>query len=228
MRYALVLDLDDTLFLERDYMISGFRAVEKYLRVRIGLKHFAEAAFSEFLRGNRGKIFDAVLEANGVIPHPEIMNPMIYVYRNHTPNISLPDDSVRLLTSVTTCQELAVVTDGYLCVQKRKARALALGKYVKHILYTDKLGRQYWKPHKRAFVKLEQIFKGVERRKFVYVADNPTKDFSAPAALGWWTIRIRREGGLYCGLENVGDEVDREITELGELNLSRLERGLCP
>ena len=51
----------------------------------------------------------------------------------------------------------------------------------------------------------------------VYVADNPTKDFAAPRALGWHTVRIRRPGGLHAGLAHSPHEVDHEITSLTEL-----------
>jgi len=39
---------------------------------------------------------------------------------------------------------------------------------------------------------------GVPPHRCVYVADNLDKDFVAPNALGWLTIRIARPGGVYC------------------------------
>ena len=37
-----------------------------------------------------------------------------------------------------------------------------------------------------------------EPSEFVYVADNPNKDFVTPRRLGWETIHIDRPGGLYA------------------------------
>jgi putative hydrolase of the HAD superfamily len=50
----------------------------------------------------------------------------------------------------------------------------------------------------------------------VYVADNPAKDFVAPRALGWATVRVRRAGSLHQRVES-GPDVDREVTDLGDL-----------
>jgi putative hydrolase of the HAD superfamily len=36
---------------------------------------------------------------------------------------------------------------------------------------------------------------------FVYVADNPLKDFQAPIAMGWKTVRVRRAQGLNSHIE---------------------------
>ena len=52
--------------------------------------------------------------------------------------------------------------------------------------------------------------------RFVYVGDNPAKDFVAPRALGWRTVRVRRHGQLHHEVPS-GDDVDVEITSLDQL-----------
>ena len=39
-----------------------------------------------------------------------------------------------------------------------------------------------------------------------FLADNPAKDFQAPDALGWRTLRIRRPGGLHFQQESTIEE----------------------
>ena len=39
---VLVLDIDDTLYLERDYVRSGFKCVGEWVNDRLGLSEFSE------------------------------------------------------------------------------------------------------------------------------------------------------------------------------------------
>ena len=54
---------------------------------------------------------------------------------------------------------------------------------------TDTCGRECWKPNPRAFEYVEQVF-GRSGGSLTYVADNPSKDFTAPRARGWQTVQI--------------------------------------
>jgi putative hydrolase of the HAD superfamily len=56
----------------------------------------------------------------------------------------------------------------------------------------------------------------------VYAADNPAKDFVAPHRLGWQTIRVRRQGGLHCGVPG-GDDIDHEVSDMTDL-MALIER----
>jgi putative hydrolase of the HAD superfamily len=58
---ALVFDLDDTLYPERDFVLSGFQAVSGWLRLQGGVEGFYDRALATFERGVRGRIFDEVL-----------------------------------------------------------------------------------------------------------------------------------------------------------------------
>jgi putative hydrolase of the HAD superfamily len=53
---------------------------------------------------------------------------------------------------------------------------------------------------------------------YVYVADNPRKDFLAPRALGWRSARVRRPGGEHASYTAApGEAAEREIISLLEL-----------
>ena len=60
---VLVFDLDDTLYLERDFVVSGFREVAHVLGRLIGTEEIRVFRFmwSLFENGSRGKIFNQAL-----------------------------------------------------------------------------------------------------------------------------------------------------------------------
>ncbi len=91
---------------------------------------------------------------------------------------------------------LGIITDGPTVQQSAKVTALRLESRVHEIILTDELGRGFDKPHPRSFELMAERL-GVEHDACVYVADNPAKDFVAPCALGWQTIRIVRPDGIY-------------------------------
>jgi putative hydrolase of the HAD superfamily len=107
----------------------------------------------------------------------------------------LPDASA-CLQKLRGRAVLGLISDGPLASQQAKSRKLGLYDLFQSVILTDQWGSQYCKPHLRAF----QFFQDQVRSKqgrFVYVADNPAKDFSAPLALGWETVRVRRPDGLH-------------------------------
>lgn len=204
---VMVLDLDDTLYLERDYVASGFAAVGGWARSAIGVEDLAARLHGAFAQGVRGRIFDAALDDAGVVATPTLIARMVSVYRQHPPRIALEPDAVRLLARRERGTRFAVITDGALDSQRRKIRALGLMRHVDLAICTDRWGPADWKPSPRAFRTIEAAF-ALPAARFTYVGDNPAKDFDAPYALGWSTIRIERPGKL----DRIGTQVSRSAT----------------
>ncbi len=213
---CVVFDLDDTLYLERDYVRSGFRAVGEWVRERWGEPRFSELAWRHFLEGVRGTIFNRALEDLGLPADPEVISEAVRVYREHVPDIALLPDARECLQRLRGRFFLGVITDGPLVSQRRKAEALGLPRLVDHILYTAELGEGFGKPHPRAFEEMQRRA-GVRGERCVYIADNPRKDFIAPRQLGWGAIRIVREGGIYAGVESPeGQDAEWTVSDLLE------------
>jgi glycosyltransferase involved in cell wall biosynthesis/FMN phosphatase YigB (HAD superfamily) len=212
----VVLDIDDTLYLERDYVRSGFDAVGAWAREELGVDDLGERAWAAFEAGVRRTIFDEALAgcgveaANGVVPR------LVEVYRAHTPTIDMLPDARAWLDALAPHVTLAVVTDGPLASQQAKAEALTLTRWADLVLFTESLGPGRGKPHPAAFEQLEREL-GLSGDRCAYVADNPAKDFVAPHRLGWRTVRVRRPGGLHAEVPS-GDDVDAEITSLADLD----------
>ena len=212
----IVFDLDDTLYLERDYVRSGFVAVGRHLEERLAIKGFASAAWREFIEGRRGDIFDRVLPSLADLDWAARIPELIKIYRQHQPCIVLETDALDSLQELRNrgCV-LGLITDGPASSQHAKIEALQLDKWIGHIVCTADLGEGFGKPHPRAFEKISAAA-GIEAEACMYIGDNPSKDFDAPAQLGWKTYRCRRPLGLHAKVEN-NIEVDAEGENLGSL-----------
>jgi len=198
---AVIFDLDDTLYAERDYVESGMRAVAAWAERELGLP--AERSFGElftlFQEGIRGDTFNRWLLGHD-FDADEWAPAMVRAYRNHAPQIRLYPEVADLLRSLDCRHRLGIVTDGYLAVQRRKVAALGLDELVDTVVYSDRWGRAAWKPSRRPFCEVLARL-GAEPARSVYVADNPAKDFFGPRRLGMTAIRIRHAAGLHCRSE---------------------------
>jgi putative hydrolase of the HAD superfamily len=214
---VIVFDLDDTLYLERDYVESGLHAVGRWMERQLGVACAGRAMVNDFRAGARGHLFDAALASAGVSDADGLIPRMVQVYRQHRPCIALAEDAVRFLSQRPARTGFAIITDGYLDAQRRKIRALGLHRLgVEIAICTDRWGRQSWKPACRAFEHVQSFF-SLPANAFVYVADNPEKDFVAPRRLGWQTVQINRPGRLREHVLAPAEAADREIDSLDGL-----------
>jgi len=217
---AVVFDLDDTLYDEVDYCRSGFAAAAQYLA---GLPEYPNAEsildglWKQFSGGNRTRTFNAALEQLGVCFDAQLIHKLIEVYRNYIPTINLPDDSRKVLDKLAPNYTLAMLTDGFLPAQRLKVGALGIEHYFKRIIYTEQLGRQFWKPSSVGFEELIRTL-NVKAENAAYVADNEKKDFIAPNRLGFATIRVIRPAGIHtepcCEPDGGARHIIRDITDL--------------
>jgi putative hydrolase of the HAD superfamily len=196
---VLIFDLDDTLYAEREYVQSGFKAVDHYAADELQISGFGARAVELFESGRRGDIFHAVLNQMGVNEGvADIVARMVVVYRNHIPQIKLFPDAADALPRLATIARLGIITDGYLPAQRFKVSALGLGTLCNPIFYTEEFGREYWKPSPRAYLAAEVVC-SAEPNQCVYIGDNPRKDFTFPNSRGWRTVRIVRPGTEHAG-----------------------------
>lgn len=193
MSLALVLDLDDTLYPERAYNFSGFRAVGRHLAAQRGISGFAECCISLFEAGARGNIFDQALAQLGAAAD---VAELLTVYREHVPEIDLFEDARTLFARVHGKLPLALLTDGYAAVQRRKLDALGIASLFAVRVFSDDEGRHAWKPSPLPYQRVMNLL-AQEAEEFIYVGDNPAKDFVTARALGWQTVQIRRPGAVH-------------------------------
>lgn len=193
---VIVFDLDDTLYLERDFVRSGFQAAGMWLQQETGISGLEARCQELFAAGHRTLIFDNALKYLGTDGNAELVARLIEVYRTHTPNIALASDADRYLRQRSGNRLFALITDGTATTQMAKIRALGLDRLLEHVICTGAWGHDFSKPHPRAFETVE-AWSGTSATRLVYVADNPTKDFVTPKVRGWWTVQITRPGRIH-------------------------------
>lgn len=199
---GVVLDIDDCLYLERDYVASGFAALGMALKS----EDFARFCWQCFETGVRGNTFELARAQFPQLKLPETSE-LVQMYRQHVPTIALCPDAKRFLDA--NRRPLSLITDGPLASQRAKFDALGLARYVEQPIFTAQLGLS--KPHPAPYLAASRQL-DIDPDKMVYIADNPLKDFIAPHALGWKTIRIRRNAGLHAALD-AGTDVTFEGTD---------------
>lgn len=186
---GIVFDLDDTLYLQKDFKISGFHAVANWLEDRgYGRRHDITDMLLAILEHHGPSypyMFDRLVEQASL---PKILvSDLVQVFIHHQPAIELFSGVRELLSCLRPNFKLGILTDGQISVQQAKVRALGLEPFVDRILYSNLLGLS--KPATQLFTWFEEQF-ALPGNNIAYVADNPSKDFIGAHQRGWTTIRV--------------------------------------
>ncbi len=217
-RPIIVFDLDDTLYAERDFAISGFKACERWLEE----KHGVGGVVAEMTRllddGHMRQLFVDVLKDRVPDATDAHLEAFIDVYRLHEPDIALYPDAAWALDHFGRDGPLGLITDGQHEVQSSKVRALRIADRFGHIVYTGALGgRAFSKPHPLSYERMEAAI-GVPGRQFVYVGDNPAKDFVTPNERGWISVQVHRPMRIHSrAVAAPGGTAQHELHSLEEL-----------
>lgn len=186
---GVIFDLDDTLYNEKQYVRSGFKAVAEYLDIRE-----AEEELWHLFEMKRPAI-DVYLNQIGQI---ERKAEVLTVYRDHRPQIFLNEGMKELLSELREKGIfVGIITDGRPSGQRNKIEALGLRDLVDDIIITDELGgEQFRKPCDIAFRIMQRRWE-IPFEQIVYVGDNLHKDFQAPKQLGMRWIFVENQDSLY-------------------------------
>lgn len=195
MRTIVVFDLDDTLYPEREFAISGFRATEAWAHGQIGVSMGLAQEMTRLLdEGHLGPLFAMALKTHYPQHTPEQLADLVRIWRDHPPDIQLFDDAAWALDHYAARGPLGLITDGTHGMQRRKVEALGIAPRFAEMVFTGALGgRDFHKPHPLSYEKIEAAL-GAGEDRFVYVGDNPAKDFVVPNARGWVSVMVHRPG----------------------------------
>lgn len=212
----LVFDLDDTLYLERDFAFSGYDHLENWAHRHLGVTGFGTGCRAQFQAGARRLIFNTVCTELGIPATERLIRTLVEEYRYHPPKISLCADSKRCLSRYAGQSRLGLITDGPAKMQRAKIKALGLTGVFDLECVTGDWPPGQGKPHPRAFIEVET--RAATDEPHVYVADNPAKDFVTPKERGWRTIQILRDGAVHDPEPpDARHAAERQITSLDEL-----------
>ena len=219
MKRVIVFDLDDTLYPERSYVESGFKAVAHYLSERFGILEYESFKFmSDELVNGRGNIFDKLLVKENIY-NAGLVKKCLSVYRLHKPDITLDSDAIDCLNRLSDYPKY-IITDGNKIVQHNKLVALGLYALVKKCFVTHRYGKHRSKPSPFCMQRICKIEK-INPPQALYIGDNPKKDFVGLKPLGFKTVRILK--GMYKDEPaNANYNAEWCVNSLSEINESLL------
>jgi putative hydrolase of the HAD superfamily len=187
MDIVVVIDLDDTLYAEYDYQTSGIRAVSKVITELYG-QDITDQILSWRDEGERDLWGRACLLLDLPV---SVKETLLWIYRLHDPELTLAVAMVNALSQISSIvKDVVILTDGRSVSQRKKIHALGLEDF--HVYISEEY--QSKKPDP---IKFKAIMRDFPAFQYLYVGDNPKKDFIAPNALGWKTV------GLSGGLKNI-------------------------
>ena len=213
--WVVVFDLDDTLYSEDDYSQSGVAAVTKEL-ARLFNLDITEQLLS--VREAKGDIWGRACE---LLSLPEtVKESLLWMYRLHQPQIDLGQEVMEVVAGISKeAQQVVILTDGRSITQRLKLDALNLLKYPSYI-------SEEYHSNKPMIERFHMIMTDFPAANYVYVADNPVKDFMGPNSLGWKTIGVRN-GGRNVHPQKVDDVSAEYLPNVWVDKLSDIVGNLC-
>jgi putative hydrolase of the HAD superfamily len=184
---AFLIDMDDTLYDEHSFVLSGYRAVSEFVAQHFNVleRDVYTALWYAFLKFGRSGAFDRVIEKMEL--EKELIPKMIGVYRNHSPEITFYPGALGVLRKLRELAPVAIVTDGAASVQRKKIESLGLEREVDRVVLCDEIGAA--KPAPDAFHYAAKSLK-VDINDCVVIGDDPSHDVMAASTIGITTIRL--------------------------------------
>lgn len=178
---VICFDLDDTLYKEIDFLKSAYKEIATVAGHPDAVQQMLDWYYA------KENAFQKLIDTYGLsITVADCLN----IYRNHYPDISL-DDGVKgyLIDLKEAGAKLGLISDGRSLTQRNKIKALGLEALFDIEVISEEFGSE--KPNKRNYQVVMDRFP--ERKRFLYVGDNPKKDFFAPNQLGWMTFCLKND-----------------------------------
>lgn len=178
---VVVFDLDDTLYLESEYRNSGIKCLLGFIEAHYSHLNTQQLTFKSLLEADD---FLALICEKLELPD-QIKESFLWVYRLHIPKIELSASTLSLLLEIRKKSRfVAILTDGRSVTQRLKLEALGLLDFPHYI-------SEEYSSEKPNLLRFEKIMDDYPDCNYLYIGDNPRKDFIAPNMLGWCTVGLR-------------------------------------
>ena len=193
---AVVFDLDDTLYMECEYVMHALANVAQFISDEYKIRN-AYSKLTALYAVDRKHVFDRIISQEN-LHDPQALNKMIKAYKNAeikhlTANVGVIE-LLNLLHEKSI--KLGIITDGDIAIQNMKIEALGIRRWFDEVIVTDSLGGiACRKPNPEAFLLMAKAL-GVQVDEMIYVGDNPEKDFVVSETLPITTIQYDN-GGIY-------------------------------
>ena len=218
----LIFDLDDTLYPEIEFVLSGFKEVSLFVEKDFGIQSsfFYKDMLLELTLHGRGSIFNNVLKKYNIFSL-QVLRKCIRVYRSHSPDIEIYPEARNCLLRFKEHRKY-IVTDGNLIVQRNKIKALGLKSNFVKTIPTHQYGLNSAKPSVLIFEKIIR-FEKCKANDLVYIGDNPNKDFVNIKKIGLRTVRVLT-GGFKNLIVNNEYEAEFKIENLNYLTIDFIKK----
>ncbi|MEW6320980.1 MAG: HAD-IA family hydrolase [Acidobacteriota bacterium] len=207
---ALVFDLDDTLYPERRFVLSGFAAVARAIEADAGVP--ACETFRSLVRalkgGHRASAFQRLCDRHGLDPRQ--IDGWVQVMRTHVPRLRLARRTRRMLADLRSGWRLGLITNGLPEVQQKKVECLGLTPFFDHIAFPGLPGAG-GKPAPEPFLLACRAL-GVTPGRAVFVGDDMIFDMLGARGVGMRTIHLAPRPALRRGWSP--DATVRDITDV--------------
>lgn len=216
---AVIFDLDDTLYMENEFVEYGLKNAANVAETVYGIVNANEKIRSLY-QESKGKVFDRLVNAETIKDKEIAVAGLVKAYRNCEPkNLHCNPGVLDLLKTLKKKGvRTGIITDGFADVQKSKIKALGIQEYIDEIVITDELGGvQCRKPNPIGFEKMLKML-DVKPQEMVYIGDNPNKDFAIKKYLPIITARVDVPNGIYRNSEYLyGIKPDIIVKQIGDI-----------
>jgi putative hydrolase of the HAD superfamily len=203
---VFVTDLDDTLCYEADFVYSGLKSAADIIPE--SLRSHSHFLMQEgFAFGMQP--FDYLLSY-----YPELKplkSAMLQSYREHLPELRFRNGAQQLLDQAKAkAAAVILITDGRSISQRNKLKALSIESVFDKIYISGETGHGKVEPDTYA-----DLLRHFPDKKFVYVGDNPAKDFEQPLLHGWRCLGLLNDG------RHIHSQTDALINKLASVTFVR-------
>lgn len=193
---AVVFDLDDTLFNQKQWILGKLEIVYSLLSDYLPEKRvFLLKAIQIIEEGNRSKLFDALSQEFNF--NETLREQLIKTYRKSEPPMCplYPEVTDVLGQLRKMGLKLALLTDNPVESQKQKVKGCRLEELFDAILYSRESGDE--KPEPAVFGKMVDML-GMKAHELIMVGDNLYRDVNGALAAGYgFAYWIERPGTFF-------------------------------
>ena len=183
---VVCFDLDDTLYKEVDYLKSGYHEIADFVEKKSSSQDVYDKMIAWWEAGEN--VFQNLISSC----HLDVtVDDLLEIYRKHQPQICLDETTRRILNQLRQTCQLGIISDGRSVTQRNKIKALGLSEFFEwpDIYISDEVGHLKTAPY-----SFEKIMATYPDCQYLYVGDNPAKDFLVPNRLGWITVCLLDTG----------------------------------
>lgn len=187
---AVLLDLDDTCFDQREFLSGAFDAVAR----RAGEFGADEGRLRDALEAaaaggsDRGHIIDQALRT---LDSPVAVGPLVDAFRCYRPARLTPYPGVpESLRRMRRLAPVGLVTNGDPTGQRAKLAALGFQDAFDAVVLSDEMGRSFRKPHPAPFRQALRLL-GADPARSFFIGDHPDRDIAGAQQVGMRAVRVR-------------------------------------